>query len=129
MPVVRSTEPDFRVCQITLGTLVQIQKYAEGEGWATRWSSEDALRSQVKDTTILLYPILREERSGAVRAYRCLALFSTVGVDSPGGLTTIDVSPEMFNSLDRIDRDPDVRTALVRVFSLASGGIASINKD
>lgn len=129
MPVVRSTDPDFRVCQITLDTLIEIQRHAEGQGWATRWSSEDALRSQVKDTSVLLYPVLREERSGVLRAYRCLALFSTVGADSPGGITTVDVSPEAFGSLDRIDRDADVRKALVRVFSLASGGISSVNKE
>lgn len=129
MPVVRSTDPDFRVCQITLSTLIEIQRHAEDQGWSTRWSSEDALRGQVKETTVLLYPVLREERSGALRAYRCLALFSTVDADSPGGITTVDVSPEMFGSLDRIDRDADVRKALVRVFSLALGGISEVNKE
>lgn len=129
MPVVRSTDSDFRVCQVDLETLVQIQTRAQSEGWSTRWSSVEALRSQVKDATILLYPILREERSGVLRAYRCLALFATAGAISRGGTTTIDVHPEVFNSLDRIDRDAATRKALVGVFSLASSGISSINKD
>jgi hypothetical protein len=33
-----------------------------------------------------------------------------------------------FESLDRLDRDSDVRKALVRIFSLALGGISGVEK-
>jgi len=39
-----------------------------------------------------------------------------------GGLATIDLDLARLESLDRLDRDPDVRKALVRIFSLALTG-------
>ncbi|MEO3744026.1 hypothetical protein [Plantactinospora sp. B5E13] len=128
MPVIRSTDPDFRVCQISFDTLLQIQLEAEERGWATRWTSVDVLRSQVKEETVLLQSLMREERGGAVRAYRCLLLFSTVDDVDAGGLATIDLDPARFESLERLDRDPDVRRAFARMFSLAAGGISMISK-
>ncbi|MEU9144094.1 hypothetical protein [Streptomyces sp. NPDC048349] len=128
MSLIRSTDPDFRVCQTSFDTLLAIQLEAEGRGWATRWSSVDALRSQVKEGAVLLQSLMREERGGAVRAYRCLALFSTTDDRDGGAIATIDLDPARLESLDRIDRDPDVRKALVRLFSLAAGGISMVSK-
>ncbi|WP_369383251.1 hypothetical protein [Streptomyces sp. cg36] len=128
MSMIHSTDPDFRVCQISFDALLEIQLEAEGRGWATRWTSVDALRSQVKDEAVVLQSLMREERGGAVRAYRCLLLFSTVDGGDAGGVATIDIDPARFESLDRLDRDPDVRKALVRMFSLAMGGISMISK-
>jgi hypothetical protein len=88
----------------------------------------DALRSQVKDDAVLLQSLMREERDGAVRAYRCLLLFSTVDGRDAGGVATIDLNPPRFESLERLDRDPDVRKALVRMFALALGGISTVSK-
>jgi hypothetical protein len=34
----------------------------------------------------------------------------------------------MFQSLQRIDRDPDVRAALVQIFALALGGVSMKSK-
>jgi len=45
-----------------------------------------------------------------------------------GGLATIDLDLARLESLDRLDRDPDVRKALVRIFSLALGGISGVEK-
>ncbi|MDH6578714.1 hypothetical protein [Kitasatospora sp. MAP5-34] len=128
MPMIHSTDPDFRVCQISFDTLLEMQLEAEDRGWATRWTSVDALRSQVKEEFVVLQSLMREERGGAVRAYRCLLLFSTVGGGDTGGIATIDIDPARFESLERLDRDPDVRKSLARIFSLASGGISMISK-
>lgn len=88
----------------------------------------DALRSQVKERDLFLQSLMREERGGIVRSYRCLLLFSTVDHEVAGGVATIDIHPARFESLERIDRDPGVREALVRMFSLAVGGISPVSK-
>ncbi|MFI6930730.1 hypothetical protein [Streptomyces sp. NPDC050287] len=128
MPLIHSTDPDFRVCQISFDTLLAIQLEAERRGWATRWSSVDALRSQVRDSAVVLQSLMREERGGAVWAYRCLVLFSAADGEEAGGIATIDLDPATFESLERIDRDPDTRKAFARMFSLASGGISMVSK-
>lgn len=128
MSMIHSTDPDFRVCQISFNTLLEIQLEAEGRGWATRWTSADALRSQVKEEVVVLQSLMREERGGVVRAYRCILLFSTADGRDAGGIATIDLEPARFESLERIDRDPDVRKVLVRMFSLAMGGISMVSK-
>ncbi|MFG2196079.1 hypothetical protein [Streptomyces sp. NPDC048639] len=121
-------DPDFRVCQITFDTLLELQLEAEGRGWATRWTSIHALRSQVKEEDVFLQSLMREERAGAVLAVRCLVLFPAVGGRNSGGLATIDLDPARFESLQRIDRDADTRRALARMFSLAVGGITMVAK-
>jgi hypothetical protein len=128
MPVIRASDPDFRVCRIDFDTLIEIQLDAEERGWATRWTSVDALRSQVKEGNVLLQSMMREERGGAVHAYRCLLLFSAVGEEHAGGVATVDLDPARYASLERIDRDPDVREAMARMFALAAGGIAMVSK-
>jgi hypothetical protein len=128
MPSIRSTDPDFRVCQVSFDALLEIQMEAEDRGLATRWSSVAALRSQVKEEAVLLQALMREERAGSVYAYRCLVLFSTADGDGAGGVATVDLEPTRFNSLERLDRDSDVRLALVRMFTLAVGGISMFSK-
>jgi hypothetical protein len=95
--MIHSTDPDFHVCRIGFDTLLEIQLEAEDRGWATRWTSVDALRGQVKDEAVLLQSLMREERGGRLRAYRCLVLFSTVDGDEAGGCSE-DVRPHFFAS-------------------------------
>ncbi|WP_059009309.1 hypothetical protein [Streptomyces specialis] len=128
MALIHSADPDFIVSQISFRTLLDIQWEAQERGWATRWTSVDALRSQVKEGTVLLQSLMREERGGVVRAYRCLVLFPTVDGSDAGGGATIDLDPGRVASLERLDRDPEVRKALARVFSLAVGGISTVSK-
>ncbi|WP_326599636.1 hypothetical protein [Streptomyces sp. NBC_01803] len=128
MSMIHSTDPDFRVCRISFSMLLEIQLEAERRGWATRWTSVDALRGRVGEGTVALPSLMREERGGAVRAYRCLLLFSAVDGRDAGGVATIDLDPARFASLERLDRDPDVRKALARMFSLALGGISMTPK-
>ncbi|GAB3700392.1 hypothetical protein [Nocardiopsis oceani] len=120
--------PDFRICEIDFETLIAIQLEAEEKGWATRWTSVHELRGQVKEKPVLLQSLMREERGGVVRAYRCLMLFSALDSKNSGGVVTIDLTPERFESLERIDEDPEVRSLLARLFSLAMGGISMVSK-
>ncbi|MEV6725469.1 hypothetical protein AB0M94_31595 [Streptomyces xanthochromogenes] len=126
--MIHSTDADFRVCQISFHTLLEIQLEAEELGLAARWTSLDALRGQVEDGPALLQPLVREEREGEVRSYRCLLLFSSPNSENSGGIVTIDLAPGKFKSLKRIDQDPEVRKAFSRLFSLAAGGISMVSK-
>lgn len=128
MAMIQSTDTDFLVCRISFEMLLEIQMEAQEQGLATRWSSVDALRGQVKEGPVLLQSLMREERAGAVRSYRCLVLFSTADGLPSGGLATIDVAPSRFESLEPLDQNPDVSQAFARVFALATGGISMISK-
>lgn len=129
MPMIRSSDSDFRICRIDFNTLLELQAEAERSGFATRWTSTDALRSQVKERAAVLQTLTREERGGAVRSYRCLLIFSAADGACSGGVATIDLSPARLESLDRLDRDMDVRKALTQIFSLALGGISAVTKQ
>jgi hypothetical protein len=129
MPLIRSTDTDFGVCQISFETLLDIQLEAEQLGLATRWSSAVALRRQVKEDAVVLQSLMREDRGGAVRSYRCLVLFSTASGSPSGGVATIDVSPARYESLERLDQEPEVSQVLARVFALAAGGISMVSKQ
>ena len=127
MPLIRPTDPDFRVCRITFDTLLAIQSDAETRGWGTRWTSTTALRNQVKDADVLLQTLMRETHGETTRSYRCLALFTSTTGD--GAITTIDLTPTRLTSLDRLDQDPAVRTAFAHIFALALNGISTITKE
>jgi hypothetical protein len=128
MSMIRPSDPDFRICLVDFDTLLELQSDAERLDFATRWTSVDALRSQVKKRDTVLQTLMRETREGVIRSYRCLLLFSAVDGAAAGGLATIDLNLVRLKSLDRLDRDPDVKKALVRVFSLALGGISGVEK-
>jgi hypothetical protein len=128
MSMIHPSDSDFRICLVDFNTLTELQSDAERLGFATRWSSVDALRSQVKEQDAILQTLMREKRAGVIRSYRCLLLFSAVGGATSGGLATIDLDPARLESLDRLDKAPDVRKALVRIFTLALGGISGVEK-
>lgn len=128
MSAIRGSDPDFRICQASFNDLIEVQLEAEERGWATRWTSVEALRSQVKEADVIFQTLMREERKGVVRSYRCFLLFSAVDSEISGGLATIDVHPEKFDNWRQLDRDPDVRKAFSRIFALAAGGISMISK-
>jgi hypothetical protein len=128
MSIVKPQDPDFRVCHLSFESLLELQQEAEDSGFATRWTSLDAVRAQVKEGSVLLSPLMREMRGEMIRAYRCIAIFALANGDGRGGLATIDIVPSRFQSLARVDRDSDVREAMARVFALALGGISSVSK-
>jgi hypothetical protein len=128
MSMIRPSDPDFRICLVDFNTLLEIQSDAERLGFATRWTSADVLRGQAREQDAVLQTLIRENRAGVIRSYRCLLLFSALDTATSGGLATIDLDPARLESLDRLDRDPDVRKALVRIFSLVLGGISGVEK-
>jgi len=128
MSMIHPSDPDFRICRVDFNTLLEIQSDAERLGFATRWTSPDALRGQVREQDAVLQTLMREKRAAVIRSYRCLLLFSAVDGATSGGLATIDLDLARLESLDRLDRNPDVRKALVRIFSLALGGISGVEK-
>lgn len=128
MPLIQPTDAEFRVSHVSFEALLDIQLEAEQLGLATRWSSAGALRSQVKEDVVVLQSLMREEREGAVRSHRCLALFSTADGSPSGGLATIDVAPARHESLERLDGDPEVSQVFAHLFALATSGISMISK-
>lgn len=128
MSLIRSNDPDYRVCLVGFEVLERLQVQAEEHGWSTRWSSVEALRSQMNEGPVLVQSFMREQKAGEVRVLRCLVLAPVSGEGAAGGLATLDVDPHELASLERIDRDPDVRSALTQVFALASGGIGMLSK-
>ncbi len=128
MSLIGPDDPDFRVCRVDFGTLLDLQIHAERQGWGTRWSSVDALRGQVRDEPVLLQSFLRQERGGAVSTFRCLVLFSVVEGDGAGGVTTLDVDPALLASLEPADLDPNSRAVFADLFAKAVNGISMITK-
>jgi hypothetical protein len=128
MTLIRTLDEDFRVCRIDLDTLVGLQREAEESGWSTRWTSVDALLAQVAGDSVLLQTFQRQRAADGRSIVRCLLLFAAEDDGVMGGVTTLDVDPARLRHLDRIDADPAVRSAMVDVFVLASGGIAMLPK-
>lgn len=129
MSAINSDDPDFRVCQVSFEVLIEMQLEAQAKGFATRWSSVEALCGQVKNKSVVLRPLLREMRGGELRAYRCLIIFSALDGTMSGGITTFDIDPARLNSLNRVDRDEHSRHAFSRMFALATGGISMLQKE
>lgn len=128
MTLIRTTDDDFRVCRLDFATLVNLQRSAEESGWSTRWTSVEALRSQVVADWILLQTFQRQRAADGRSMVRCFLLFAAEGDGVAGGVSTLDVDPATLRLLDRIDTDPVVRLAMVDMFALAGGGIAVVKK-
>lgn len=130
MSMIKSSDPDFRVCQIDFDTLLDLQERASERGWGTRWSSSDALREQVKAGSVILMTMMRQTRGADESAVRCLVLFAAAaGAKVGAGVATLDVDPEVCASLPRVDHDPATRPVFARVFALATGGIEMVSKS
>ena len=120
---VQYTDPDFQLCRLSFDELVGQQRRAESLEWGTRWTSEAALRKQLRAEPVLLMTFMREERSGVLRAMRC-AVLAALAEDPAGCIVTVDIEPERLASLGEAVVDADVRHALFRVFQLGlTGGI------
>ena len=65
--MIRPSDPDFRICLVDFNTLLELQSDAERLGFATRWTSVDALRGQAKEQDAVLQTLMREKRAGVVR--------------------------------------------------------------
>lgn len=107
MSLVAPTDGDFRLCEVTLDELAGLQVDAELRGFATRWTSVHALRSQVDDRPVVLMTLLRETRGEDVRAFRCLLRCHPVeaSADSAAVAATIDVAPDRLQELPSTEGD------------------------
>jgi hypothetical protein len=129
MSMIQPSDPDFQVSWADFETLVELQLLAEQNGWGARWSSVEALRAQVGERDVLFMSFMRQAHGRGVQTIRCLVLFSKVDDGgSLGGLATLDVDPERYAALERIDHDPSVRAAFAEVFVLGAGGIELVSK-
>jgi hypothetical protein len=126
--LVEYSDPDFRLCRLTFDDLVGLQRRAEELEWGTRWSSESALRTQLRDEPVLLMTFMRQQRAGNYRSMRC-AVLAALAQDSAGCIVTLDVEPERLASLGDAVLDPGVRHALFRIFQLGLSGIEVASKD
>jgi hypothetical protein len=64
MSMIRPSDPDFRIYLVDFNTLIEIQSDAERLGFATRWTSVDALRGQAKEQGAVLKTLTVCGRSG-----------------------------------------------------------------
>lgn len=126
LPAIGVDDEEFRVCYIDFNELIDVQLEAEHEGWSARWSSVEALRSQVKEAPVLLRPLMREERHGVLRCYRCILIFSNL--EGGGGVATMDISRTRIESFERVDGNINTRKSFSRIFSLAVGGMSMVSK-
>lgn len=127
MTFVERADPDFRLCRLRFDELIGLQRRAEDLRWATRWTSEAALRGQLRAEEVLLMTFMREERAGSLHAIRCLVL-AALAESSAGCIVTVDVEPATLPTLGTSIDDPEVRDALSRVFRLGVTGIQVVAK-
>ena len=81
----------------------------------------EALRSQVKEHVVLLQAFLRQERAGRCSDLSMSCAFPHSRGERGGLVATIDVDPEQYAALERIDHGPDVRPACGIRHGLYSG--------
>jgi hypothetical protein len=105
-------------------------------GWSPgRRVDVDSMLAELASEGHVLVPPVR----GFLREFSGLTIVSedgrkTVQIDGhdaardAGGIATIDLDPARFESLERLDRDLDLRKALARMFSLALGGVSMVSK-
>jgi hypothetical protein len=101
---IQYTDPDFRLFRLPFEGLVDLQRRAESLQWGTRWTSEDALRAQLRAEKVLLMTFMREERAGNLRAIRCLVP-AALAENSAGCLVTIDVEPDRLVTIGDVVAD------------------------
>lgn len=124
MSLITTDDPAFRVCSISFETLIDLQRRAEDQQWGTRWTSIEALRSQVANEAILLMTFMREHQ-----AIRCLVLGRTAAEHGPlGVMATLDVEPEVVASLAPLAEGGRAIETLAQVLRLAAGSISVVSK-
>jgi len=127
--LIQPSDRDFRICIVSVATLIEWQMEAEGRGWATRWSSVEALRDQVNREPVLMQTFLTQRNDAGAPELSMLHPVHDNGDQQLGAVTTFDVDPARYAALSRIHGDPDVRAALTMVFRLARGGIGMVAKQ
>jgi hypothetical protein len=128
MSMIRPSDPDFRICLVDFNTLIKIQSDAERLGVCYSMDLGRCASRAGKRKGRSSPDTYAGEASRGYPLVSVPAPFLGRGWCNFRGLATIDLDLERLESLDRLDRDPDVRKALVRIFSLALGGISGVEK-
>lgn len=107
-------DPELRVHLADIDDLVRINDEAERNRWGARWSSEEALRRQVKERSkCVISPVFRNggpvDEPASVRAY----VWFVDSAEGRGRVSLIDVSETTLDDL-RVATSPDVLTRVVR---------------
>jgi hypothetical protein len=125
---VRPADADFRVCVATVEELLRIQHESERMGWASRWSSSQALLEEVGDKRIYICPLIRVRRDaeGLATKYRCLVLYRRRSAPGGGGVVTFDIGSEALMALPSLALPPDAQLAFADLFSRAMDGIDGV---
>jgi hypothetical protein len=107
-------DADFTVRVAATDDLLRIQRENVANGWARRWSSEDALLRQVESVAgVFLCPMLRN--GGPVtepESYRCWAWFVLGTEDGTRGVTLLDVSRDVFDKLPELESPTELRRVI-----------------
>jgi hypothetical protein len=124
--IVEWSDPDFSVRRASVDDLIRVQYDNQANGWRARWSSEEALRSQVKpDSTAFLCPLVR---NGAPVdepiSYRCHISFALKSENGIRAISFIDVGKELLSTLTEASNTDQLKSV---IRSLLDGSpIASI---
>jgi hypothetical protein len=107
-------DADFTVRVATTEDLLTIQRENVANSWVRRWSSEDALLRQVESVAgVFLCPMLRN--GGPVEepeSYRCWAWFVLGSEDGGRGVTLLDVSRAVFDTLPELESATELRRVI-----------------
>lgn len=111
---VRWGDVDFTVRVATTDDLLRIQHENVTNAWDRRWSSEDALLRQVESVAgVFLCPMLRNGGPVAEpESYRCWAWFVLGSEDGTRGVTLLDVSRTIFETLPELESPTELRRVL-----------------
>lgn len=107
-------DADFTVRVAATDDLLRIQHENVTNAWDRRWSSEDALLRQVESVAgVFLCPMLRNGGPVAEpESYRCWAWFVLGAEDGTRGVTLLDVSRAIFETLPELESPTELRRVL-----------------
>ncbi|TDV53537.1 hypothetical protein CLV71_1045 [Actinophytocola oryzae] len=110
----RWEDPDFTVRVAATDDLLRIQHENVTNGWDRRWSSDAALLRQVESVAgVFLCPMLRNGGPEAEpESYRCWAWFVLGTDESTRGVTLLDVSRAVFETLPELESPTELRRVI-----------------
>ncbi|WP_330847013.1 hypothetical protein [Actinophytocola sp.] len=107
-------DPDFTVRVAATDDLLRVQRENTANGWSRRWSSEGALLRQVESVAgVFLCPMLRN--GGPItepESYRCWAWFVLGTEEGTRGVTLLDVSRAIFETLPELESPTELRRVI-----------------
>ena len=112
-------DADFTVRVATTEDLLRVQRENVANGWARRWSSEDALVRQVESVGgVFLCPMLRNGGpSEEPESYRCWAWFVLGADDGTRGVTLVDVGRAVFETLPELESATELRRVIKAIMA------------